>query len=274
MSSVYSRRAVPRPPAAVTFDCWKTLITEADWHEAHERRVQALVAAARDAGRHPAPEEAREAFDAAWTWHMDEWVRGVATGAPEIARVALGRLGLLDPHPALEELIQIWQEASHTSHVHALPGARESLEALRRAGVRCALVCDTGLTPGRVVRALLAREGLLEHLEVCVFSDEIGVPKPDPRAFRAALEPLGVAPDRSVHVGDLRRTDIAGGRAVGMATVRIAAVHDDPSDLPEADAVVRSHAELRALLGLADAPRREASSGPGSRQGPSGSKRE
>jgi FMN phosphatase YigB (HAD superfamily) len=64
-----------------------------------------------------------------------------------------------------------------------------------------------------------------------------------------------VTPERALHVGDLRRTDVAGGRAVGMATVRIRFRHDDDSELPDADHVVDSHAELAELLGLEPAVR-------------------
>ena len=52
-------------------------------------------------------------------------------------------------------------------------------------------------------------------------------------------------------MGDLRRTDVAGARALSMGTVRIRASHDDTSDLPEADAVADSHAHLCEILGLA-----------------------
>jgi putative hydrolase of the HAD superfamily len=135
--------------------------------------------------------------------------------------------------------------------VAALDGARELLARLVEQGVHCALVCDTGLTPGRVVRQHLDRLGLLEYLAVQVFSDEVGAPKPDRRTFEAALRPLGVAPENALHVGDLRRTDVAGARGLGMTTVRIRARHDDTSALPEADFVVESHAELFALLGEA-----------------------
>ncbi|NNL67114.1 MAG: HAD-IA family hydrolase, partial [Myxococcales bacterium] len=85
---------------------------------------------------------------------------------------------------------------------------------------------------------------------VQVFSDEVGVPKPHPRIFRAALEPLGVDPAQALHVGDLLHTDVAGARSFCMASVRIRALHDDPSALPEADFVVDSHAELRTLFGM------------------------
>ena len=241
---------LPRPPAAVTFDCWQTLMSEENWELAHARRVDALVRAAGEAGRAVSTAEAGSVFDEAWAHHMVCWQKGVATGAPEVALHALSLLGLSEPHPALEHLVREYQESSHTSRVVALAGARESLAALARAGVRRALVCDTGLTPGRIVRRHLERLGLMPYLEVCVFSDELGVPKPDSRTFRAALESLAVTPGDAVHVGDLRRTDVAGARGVGMGTIRIRARHDDRSDLPEADAVVDSHAELRALLGV------------------------
>jgi FMN phosphatase YigB (HAD superfamily) len=48
----------------------------------------------------------------------------------------------------------------------------------------------------------------------------------------------------------LRRTDVAGARNLGMRSVRIRDRHDDEDPFPEADFVVSSHAELRALLGL------------------------
>ena len=238
------------PPRAVTFDCWQTLIREGDWTLAHERRVGALAAAATEAGRPTPHAEADRVFRAAWQHHIDCWEAGVATGSHEIAWHALGLLGLGEPHPALEHLVTDWEESSHSGQVEALDGAVETLVALARSGIRRALVCDTGLTPGRVVRQHLERLELLAQLEVCVFSDEAGAPKPAPRVFHAALEPLGVEPAHAVHVGDLRRTDVAGARGVGMGTVRIRASHDDASDLPEADAVVDSHAELRAVLGV------------------------
>lgn len=247
---VRARRERLATPAAVTFDCWNTLLYENDWHLAHAKRVTQLAAAATEAGRPVTPEEATRAFDAAWARHMELWRQGEASGAREVAEWGLLELGLPEPHPALEHLVAHFEEASHTSEVLALDGARDTLAGLAEADIPCALVCDTGLTPGRVVRQHLDRLGLLEGLAVQIFSDEVGVPKPDPTVFRAALEPLGVRPEHALHVGDLRRTDVAGARSLAMRSVRIRDRHDDRATLPEADFVVASHAELRALLGL------------------------
>ncbi len=247
---VRSRREHLVTPSAVTFDCWSTLLYEGDWVLAHARRVERLREAAQEAGRPVSLEEATRAFDSAWSRHMQLWAEGEATGAREVARWGLEILGIDAADPAARELVAFYEEASHSSDVCALPAARETLDALGRAGIPCALVCDTGLTPGRVVRRHLDRLGLLDGLAAQIFSDEVGVPKPDPRIFREALGALGVGPERAIHVGDLRRTDVAGARSLGMRSVRIRARYDDTTELPEGDFVVDSHSALRDLLGV------------------------
>src|SRR5207244_11707492 len=95
------------------------------------------------------------------------------------------------------------------------------------------LVCDTGITPGRVVRRMLEELGVATHVEVFGFSDEVGVPKPDPGIFAKVLADLGVKAEEAVHVGDLRRTDVAGASALGLGAVRFRGAHDDASESPE-----------------------------------------
>lgn len=240
--------SLPRPTEAVTFDCWNTLLYEADPRLAHGRRVEALEQGARQLGLEVGPGAAEQALEAAWQRHIALWQQGICSGAEDIVGWALGTLGA-EPGDT-PDLVRAFAEASLEARILPLDGAGATLERLASAGVRRALVCDTGLSPGRVVRDLLARAGLLEMLEVLVFSDEEGVPKPHRRMFDAALAPLGVDPAAAVHVGDLRRTDVAGAREFGMATVRIRHRHDDETELPEADAVADSHAHLRQLLGF------------------------
>jgi len=244
-----SMHATRPRPRAVTFDCWNTLLVEEDWSVAHALRVEALRNAAIQSGYDVSREDAAHAFDEAWRTHLEAWSAGRATGASEVAREGLELLGVRAVQPMLGQLIDHFENASHSGRVCALDGAREVLRELCENGVACALICDTGLTPGRVVRRHLERLEMLRYLAVQIFSDEVGVPKPDSRPFRAALDGLGVSPNDALHVGDLRRTDVAGARAVGMMSARICARYDDRHEaLAEADFVVRSHAELRALL--------------------------
>ena len=242
-----SRLASPR---AVTFDCWGTLIYEIDTGAATDERVAAILRAGREASSDVSAEAARAACDAAWTEHQRLWHEGISSGSNEMARWALESLGVADEQAA-EPLAAELAEAAEKREIGVLPGARDTLLRLAERDVRRALICDTGFSPGRVVRRLLDRHGLLELLEVQIFSDEAGVPKPSPRVFHAALGALDVTPQDSVHVGDIRRSDIAGARGVGMGAVRIRQINDDQSEHPEADAVADSHAHLVEILGIA-----------------------
>ena len=185
--------AFPSPPRAVTFDCWQTLIYEESWEIAHGLRVAALDRSARAEGLELEPGEAGRAFDAAWARHMALWAEEVATGAREVAHWALEEVGLAPQGSQFEPLRKAFEEASHSGRVRVIDGALETLTRLEAAGIGCALICDTGLTPGRVVRELLDGHGLLAPLRATIFSDEWSLPKPHPRVFQAALEALDAA---------------------------------------------------------------------------------
>ncbi len=93
---------------------------------------------------------------------------------------------------------------------------------------------------------------MLDRFAAWAFSDETGWFKPAPEAFEPALRALGVTdPTRVAHVGDNRRTDVAGALALGMTAVRYTGFRDDPPEAgPEATLVLNDHRELPALLGL------------------------
>jgi HAD superfamily hydrolase (TIGR01509 family) len=94
-------------------------------------------------------------------------------------------------------------------------GTRESLDRLRAAGLRLGVISNSD---GRVEEALVAA-GLRDCFEVVLDSALVGVEKPDPAIFRAALAALDVAPSQALYVGDLYDVDVVGARAAGMDAV-------------------------------------------------------
>jgi putative hydrolase of the HAD superfamily len=253
-----------RRPHTVTLDCWATLLYEGEEIRDPDARARAFAEAAG-----VSVEAAREAARAAWREHQMRWHRRVVFAGDDMTRMALRTLGVTLEPERERALITTLEDQILAREVLPLDGAREALEKLAKRGVRRALICDTGFTPGRVVRKLLDRVGLLEHLEVTIFSDELRVPKPHPKAFESALGGLGVSPKGAVHVGDLRRSDVAGARGAGMGTVRLRARHDDSDaglargsgvidckaagcepacERPEADAVADSFPHLLEIL--------------------------
>lgn len=247
-------RSLPRPPGAVTFDCWSTLLMDLDFEGALRHRGTSLAMLATGLGRELSADAGIALIDRSWNRHVDEWREGRLFGPEGAARWCLEELGLTPDPEVVDELAESIATGTLTVGTAAVPGAAEALACLREAGIPTALVCDTGFTPARVVRAALAGHQLaLDHY---FFSDEVGIPKPHPPIFRAALEATGARPEEAVHIGDLRRTDVAGARRVGMASVRFAGVHDDgwmPEDCRgdvEADAVLYRWSDLGPLLGL------------------------
>jgi len=88
-----------------------------------------------------------------------------------------------------------------------------------------------------------------EHFGVIVDSAQIGLLKPDPRIFLAAVEALDVSPDRTVMVGDSLARDMAGARAAGMAHIWLAPEPERQGQpCCQGDRVIRSLREVEELL--------------------------
>jgi len=64
---------------------------------------------------------------------------------------------------------------------------------------------------------VLRQHSLLDVFDVLVFSNEFGVPKPQPSIFEHTLRELGgVAAAEALHVGDMEHLDVVGARRAGM----------------------------------------------------------
>lgn len=230
---------------AVTYDCWGTLLKDRDFDAAMATRAEALRSVL-----NLSEAEALDLVHEAWAKHDDAWKQVETFGPGRMAAYCLEARGVSDDD-AIASLTKRFEEASMASGVDPVQGALETLQGLTRAGIRRGLICDTGFTPGRVVRELLDDAGLLEYLEVLCFSDEVGVPKPGNDIYAKALAGLGVRPPEAIHVGDLRRTDVAGARDMGMHAARFRGVHDDLSGAAEAAIVIDRHEQILEVLALA-----------------------
>src|SRR5215213_1267053 len=85
---------------------------------------------------------------------------------------------------------------------------------------RLGAVTDTAVMDEATVRALLARVGIDELLEVVITSHDVGAAKPDPRGIVEASRRLGVDPRRVLFVGD-RDVDRDAAANAGAAFVAV-----------------------------------------------------
>lgn len=95
------------------------------------------------------------------------------------------------------------------------PDTPAALSRLRAAGWRLGVVSNSD---GRVDDALAAA-GLLKHFEVVIDSGLVGVEKPAPAIFHAALDRMGVRAAEALYVGDVYEVDVVGARAAGMGAI-------------------------------------------------------
>jgi putative hydrolase of the HAD superfamily len=99
--------------------------------------------------------------------------------------------------------------------------AARVLAGARGRGLGLGLISVTGLTPGYVLREVLAGHGLLSYFDALTFSDEARMAKPAPAIFHCTLEVLGVRPEEAAYIGDTPFADVDGPRAAGMWAVQL-----------------------------------------------------
>jgi putative hydrolase of the HAD superfamily len=237
---------------AVTFDFWNTLMAE-ERGDLRGRRCEAWAGLLEDAGFATERQQLEAAMDVTWERYVESWVGNQQFLAAEAAEHALEALGFEIPVEVRADLVDAFAHAGKDAELILADGIMDCLQALKDAGLRIGIICDVGFTPSHVLREHLIRTEILPMFDHWSFSDEVGAYKPSPVIFEHALAGLGnPVPERVAHVGDIRRTDIAGALGMGMVAVRYTGISDDDTQPePEGDHVIAHHSELPKVLGLA-----------------------
>jgi HAD superfamily hydrolase (TIGR01509 family) len=210
---------------AILFDLWGTLI---DDPEASSRprqvwraeNVRAILARNGIALTFETADRALVAAGAALSALHDDGLDVSAEGRVDLFLRELGETPRL-PASARAELMQ----AICTMHPVHRPrlgeGAAELMREVKGLGLGTALVSNAGFTTAPSLREMLDSYGIARHLDICVFSDELELAKPDARLFQTALHQLGVQASAAAFVGDSPHNDIFGARQAGLLTVQI-----------------------------------------------------
>jgi putative hydrolase of the HAD superfamily len=241
---------------AVTFDFWNTLI-RADDAGVRDRRLTAWLGLLAGEGLELDGETLGGAMGHAGSRFDASWRQNRFYGASHAVDDVLDHLGIEVAPATRDAMVSAIVDPDPALTPSPTPNVGAALEALRSRGIRLGIICDVGLAPSTTLRRYLRHHGLLDHFDHVSFSDEVGTFKPDARIFHHALGGLGgVDPGEAAHVGDLRRTDIAGAQALGIFAVRYAGIFDDPGSVDDGthevsgDAVIADHADLLDALGL------------------------
>ena len=219
--------------------------------ESLDRRRASWAELLADAGFDVTSDRLDTAFKHGWDEFDKRWRANRQSSVVEVTADIVSNLELPVGVELEDRLAAAYLEASEDTPRMLLPQVEETLDRLRGLGLRVGVICDVGTVPSAVIQRWLHELGVHQHVDHFSFSDEVGVYKPHPDIFRHALGGLSVEdPARAAHIGDLKRTDVAGARAAGMTSVRYAGGRLDESEGADADHVIDRHLAIFDVLEL------------------------
>jgi REG-2-like HAD superfamily hydrolase len=203
---------IPDPLECVLFDAVDTLLAPAPSFQGRFVAVAAehgvpLEEAAVDAAI------AAAAREAAWPedWTDPATQRSFWLGFYRDVLTGLGHQG----GPELAE--SLFRAFSDPAAYRLFDDVRPALDELAGRGISLGLVSN--FEPW--LDEVLALQGIDGRFAAVAVSGKLGVAKPDPRIFKAALDQAGADPGATLHVGDQPVNDVAGATAAGITPVLI-----------------------------------------------------
>ncbi len=167
-----------------------------------------------------------------------------AYGSAEGDMAAVVEAAGIDPDPALiADLTEYERRFLHDGGITLYEDSLEVAAELRTRGTRTALVSNCSHSTIAVVEDL----GLADVLDVLVLSVTARVSKPDAGIYRAALDGVGVAPERAIFVDDQARY-CDGAAALGIGTRLILRPSSNPVEGIASD--TNGHAVITDLHSL------------------------
>jgi len=136
--------------------------------------------------------------------------------------------------PNAEAASRAYRDAVNDALV-PVPGVPGLLSELRER--YCVGLLTDG--PSRAQRSKLEVLGWTDLFDAVVVTGELPAGKPDPRAFAALTDRLGVPPEETVYVGDNPTADIGGAKRAGMLAVQVLEAEGDEPDPAADDTIVR-----------------------------------
>ena len=202
---------------AVSFDFYNTLVD----YDPPREEVQAAIC--REFGIEVAPQALRRAIPAADDFFYEEYTRlPLSKRSPEEkydlyaeyeTRLLNGAGVEVSREVALKILTKFGLKLRQPeANLVLFEDVTPALTELKGQGLTLGLVTNVDFD----IAPLAHKLGMLPYLDFLVTSLDVGVGKPDPAIFRAALERAGAEASEAMHVGDQYHVDVLGARNAGM----------------------------------------------------------
>lgn len=241
-------------PRAILFDLDETLIS------AYGRPEAAWLAVTAEFTEVLTPWSSAEIAAAVGAFARDFWAdaerhriwrQRIAEARRVIVSGAFGTLAAGGrPIPAAEVLDRLADRftAYRDEQMQLFPDAHAVVDGFRARGIRLALVTNGA---AEVQRAKIARFDLANRFDHIQIEGEHGFGKPEERAYRHALQALGVDPAEAWMVGDNLEWEVAAPQRLGIHAIWV----DGPGAGLPAGSTIRPDRIIRAVAELlAEAP--------------------
>jgi len=216
-----------RPPKAILFDLDDTILPsigrpDLAWRRAVDESLAdgAYARSAPDGGAALADAilaYSREFWsdpDRHRRWRLD--MRSARRQIVMEACARLGQDGLATLESSQSHRIADRFTAFCEAEISIVPDAHDTLGALRRRGLRLALVTNGATAAQREKIERFALTPLFDHIQI---EEEAGVGKPEAAAYRHALQALDAAPEETWMVGDNLEWEVAAPQRLGIVGV-------------------------------------------------------
>ena len=209
---------------AVTFDLWETLLFERNGasNRRNTRRCQNLAKTLGQFGLKVSTNDVDSATKEMISGLLPIWEKNKDVTTVEELRLLLKTVSKAKvelKHEWINELTSAYVSPIFEVPPYPNPDARDALIWIKNRGIRIGLICNTGITPANGLRKVLEDHDLEKYFNTMIFSNEVGIRKPDPEIFHLAADKLGVKPSETVHVGDNLKADVWGAKNAGFKTI-------------------------------------------------------
>lgn len=185
-----------------------------------------LVSAAATRGITLSLQAARQGFASVTDWWSRQLAQVPLEERPGEEREALYRefdqrvlagAGVNTTQDLAYEIFGVVMRQASGSRLVAFEDVLPTLSALQQKGMNLGVVSNMG----RTLPQLLATVGLKSYFPIIVSSGEVGITKPHPGIFQAALHRAALDASEALYVGDQYEYDVVGARSAGLIPILV-----------------------------------------------------
>ena len=209
----------------VTFDLWNTLLFNKpqDNERYKQRRLEAIRGLLEKNGLNVDFDSLYRAHEEGFEKCKETWKKNLDLSTQEQLKIMFSFLDdkrfKTIPQSLMLKVEEIFLAPILKDPSPLIQGAKKIVQHVQAEGYKIGLICNTGRTPGRIIRELLKNLDMIKYFGALTFSNELKIRKPDPRIFFHTLSQLKSDPATSMHVGDELKLDVLGARITGMTSV-------------------------------------------------------